>query len=210
MDERDVPYHKLLQQVLWPALAGNVLWSFFAVLIPVAEAWLFKGVPPSSVVDWVCRLVALVMAGSYLCADWLLTEKVKELLKQPPFKTRYAVLETILAVEITLVAVILATVEPIVPALCALSLVYLTAAFGLWKRAWVEAGYNRSFLIYLNLIAFGANAGVIAMTLAGVAPGWSRASVISTGILVVVVIVWWFHIFRGTPPVALPADGRRG
>lgn len=57
---------RLFHNVVWPAVAGNVAWAFFTVL--VEAHW-------SDHIFW-ARLAALLAVGIYLAADWYNTDEV--------------------------------------------------------------------------------------------------------------------------------------
>lgn len=57
---------ELFQNLLWPAVTGNVAWSFVSLL--VTEDWSLSSVQ--------ARLAALLLLTVYLCADWLRTKGV--------------------------------------------------------------------------------------------------------------------------------------
>lgn len=64
------PLLKLFQDLLWPAVAGNVLWSFFTLWIDVYFP------PPSDKpigfpADAHARILVLALLGVYLCYDWV-------------------------------------------------------------------------------------------------------------------------------------------
>lgn len=59
---------KLFQNLIWPAVAGNVTWAFFTVA--VSEQWNDTGVIP--------RLLSLILIAVYLCYDWITTEEAGE------------------------------------------------------------------------------------------------------------------------------------
>lgn len=62
---------KLFQNLIWPAVAGNVAWSFFTIAI--YESWTADGVIP--------RLLALLLLSVYLCFDWTTTDVENDKLK---------------------------------------------------------------------------------------------------------------------------------
>ncbi|MEZ0129437.1 hypothetical protein AB9T88_06540 [Flavobacterium sp. LBUM151] len=64
--------HKLFQNLIWPAVAGNVAWSFFSILIsdfPTKDNFTFT------------RLILLLLLAIYLGDDWIVTEKEADNLK---------------------------------------------------------------------------------------------------------------------------------
>jgi peptidoglycan/LPS O-acetylase OafA/YrhL len=63
--------NKLFQNLIWPAVAGNVAWAFFSIAI--GEKWKDIGVAP--------RLLSLLLLAIYLCYDWTTTDVVKDRLK---------------------------------------------------------------------------------------------------------------------------------
>jgi len=64
--------NKLFQNLVWPAVAGNVVWAFFSIAI--AEHWADKGVIP--------RLLSLLLLSIYLCYDWTTTDVEGDKLKE--------------------------------------------------------------------------------------------------------------------------------
>lgn len=64
--------NKLFQDLIWPAVAGNVAWAFFTVA--TSEKWCGPGVIP--------RLIALSLMAIYLCYEWLTTDIEKDNLKE--------------------------------------------------------------------------------------------------------------------------------
>lgn len=66
------PIHKLFQNLIWPAVAGNVAWSFFSIIImefPSVDIFVYT------------RLVLLFLLAIYLGDDWMVTEKEADNLK---------------------------------------------------------------------------------------------------------------------------------
>lgn len=189
--ESTLPSHKLLQQVLWPALAGNVLWSFFQVGSSLFADVIGKDQSPPT--DSWLKMIALVAVGVYLCADWLLTERMKIELQKEEYRRKYLVVETTLAMEIAAFALLLTTNVTGGYATILLCLAYGTAAVGLYVKAWPEVGYERRFLLCLNVAALCLNAGVL-----GVAArnrSWSIGyDFCSTLILCGVLVAWWWHM----------------
>jgi hypothetical protein len=53
----------LFQGLLWPAIAGNVVWSFFTVLFE-------KDIAFNSINTW-SRVFSLALIATYLCLEWL-------------------------------------------------------------------------------------------------------------------------------------------
>lgn len=64
--------NKLFQNLIWPAVAGNVAWAFFSIAI--TENWTDKGVLP--------RLLSLLLLAIYLCYDWTTTDVEGDNLKK--------------------------------------------------------------------------------------------------------------------------------
>lgn len=81
---------KLFQNLIWPAVAGNVAWAFFSVII--MENWSDKGV--------IARLAALLLLAIYLCYDWLRNESEIDNLKK-----HYWVGDAFLALTIIIFAI---------------------------------------------------------------------------------------------------------
>lgn len=191
--ETSVPSHKLLQQVLWPALAGNVLWSFFQVGSSLFVDWIGKKQwPPAD--SWL-KLIALIAVGVYLCADWLLTERMKIELQKKEYRRKYLFIETILAMEIATFALLLTTNVAGWCAAVLLCFAYATAAVGLYVKAWPEVGYERRYLLRLNLAAAVLNAVLLAV--AAWFWTWSIGyDFWSTLILCGVLGLWWRHMHQ--------------
>jgi len=61
----------LFQDLIWPAAAGNVAWSFFTMA--VGEKWLDPGVP--------ARLLVIFLLAIYLGVDWMRTTDTVKTLK---------------------------------------------------------------------------------------------------------------------------------
>lgn len=191
--ETSVPSHKLLQQVLWPALAGNVLWSFFQVgSSTFADAMEKCQLPPAQ--SWL-KLIALIAVGAYLCADWLLTERMKIELQKKEYRLKYLVVETMLAMEIATFALLLTTNVTGRYATVLLCLVYVTAAVGLYLKAWPEVGFERRYLLRLNVAAAVLNAVLLALS-AGARPWLIGYDFCSTLILCGVLGLWWWHMHQ--------------
>lgn len=62
--------NRLLHNVIWPAVAGNILWAFLQVLV---KGW--NGGNPS----YFPNLSALFLVGVYLAIDWVDTEKTSDI-----------------------------------------------------------------------------------------------------------------------------------
>jgi hypothetical protein len=66
------PISHLFQDLIWPAAAGNVAWSFFS--IAVGEEWF----PPLTR----ARLTVLLLLAVYLAVDWMRTAETVSTLKR--------------------------------------------------------------------------------------------------------------------------------
>ena len=94
LQAQKVPMKKLFQNVVWPAVAGSVAWSFFFVLVEKEPSDLYEG-----------RLGALFAVFIYLAADWCLTEAIFE-----DINPYYWIADIFLASSISIFAII--TTQP--------------------------------------------------------------------------------------------------
>ena len=67
-------HQKLFQNLIWPAVAGNIAWAFFSLIITKSDT-----ITDISVYT---RLIVLFFLAIYLGEDWLTTEKESEFLKK--------------------------------------------------------------------------------------------------------------------------------
>lgn len=150
---------KLLQGLIWPAVAGNVVWAFFTVAI---GKWNKLANCDSLVI---AQLVALVSLGVYLAADWWYTndmkeknEKNKDIMKRCcwPF-------DAFLAIAIAVSAIALSQdVVAIQLAKCTVGLAFITTAIGHCCGAWEvketiedeNCKHNRRWLAGINFSGF--------------------------------------------------------
>lgn len=61
--------NRLLHSVIWPAVAGNILWAFLQVAVA----------PDLADPSFFPKLAALLFVGIYLAIDWVDTEKMPEI-----------------------------------------------------------------------------------------------------------------------------------
>ncbi|MDR4467238.1 MAG: hypothetical protein MRJ68_02950 [Nitrospira sp.] len=109
---------KLVHNVVWPAVAGNVLWSFLQLLSdPTA----------SDPAPWP-RLVSLLLVGAYLSIDWIHTEN------EPQINDFYWIADVPLAAALAAFAV--ATQLGVTWAPIALAAAFLVATVGHCFGAW--------------------------------------------------------------------------
>lgn len=133
---------KLMQQVMWPAVAGNVAWGFFTLLM--------EG--NFSDLDYWARLCALLFTAIYLALDWLYTEHIKENLP-----ARYAPHEAVLAALISLFSIAISQEHPKGWSIWVLCMIFALVIFGHSRNAWetdphIRQLHNRSFLMGVNVV----------------------------------------------------------
>lgn len=172
---------KLLQNVVWPAVAGNVAWSFFSVLL--TGAW--------SSGDFYARLVALLFGAIYLGADWLYFEWVGNV------RSNYAIwFEGASATLITLFAIAIAQEPARSWVDLVLVAIFLTSTVGLLFGAWGNGknarAHSTTTLIVLNTI------GILWVGLPALGNWWLGWHVspflTSASGLAVVIVPWFAHI----------------
>lgn len=60
-------YHKLFQNLIWPAVAGNVIWATFSIGIEYNYH--------NGNLDSLWRILSLLILSIYLVSDWMTSEK---------------------------------------------------------------------------------------------------------------------------------------
>lgn len=126
---------RLLQNVIWPAVAGNVAWSLMNVFFVV----------PLSDKDWYWRVLALVTASIYLAADWLYFEQPNNI-RGP----KAAVFEGVSAMFIAFFALAVGQPTPTggvallttVPVSVFAGAIFSVSFVGLLSGAWTEENKN--------------------------------------------------------------------
>jgi hypothetical protein len=68
----------VVHNVIWPAVAGSILWGFFMVAL---DPWKSAGTPTIDI-SYYPRLLALLSGGIYLAIDWLDVEESKDDINQ--------------------------------------------------------------------------------------------------------------------------------
>ncbi len=159
----------LFSSVIWPAVAGNVAWAFFSVLVLEGD------LSPRSF--YFERLGLLAIVAAYLFLDWTHTEKIKERLKR-----YYWIADMFLAAAIAALAVAAQALKG--DGRWFLLAVYLAAVIGHVTDSWVAAGTVRGWgprLWWVGLY------GVASLIAAFGGTGWGWHLVVSVGL---VVLVW--------------------
>jgi len=137
---------KLLQNLIWPAVAGNVVWAFFTVAIAKWSKFSDDGFLV------LAQLVALAFLGLYLAADWLYTVK-----KNGNMRPCCWPFDAFLAIAIAVSAIALSQDNAAIQvAKCTMALAFLIAAIGHCFGAWetIEGtNYkdNNKWLAIINL-----------------------------------------------------------
>lgn len=140
---------KLLHGLIWPAVAGSVVWAFFTVAI---DKWSAIGDAGYLVI---AQLVALLFFAVYLAADWWYTNQ-KEVNMRPcywPFDALLAIAITVSAIALSLTSV------EIQVAKLSMALAFFITAIGHLLGAWEEDQshnykvnwFNRVWLVVINL-----------------------------------------------------------
>lgn len=167
----------LFQNLIWPAVAGNVAWSFFTVA--VQECWCDEGVQ--------ARLVVLVSIAVYLGIDWMRTEARRENLK-PGFW--YFLFDSALAAAIAVFAIAVQNRVQSAPSWGTWALVAVLAVttlghiLGVWEAAGSADPSDRGLLAIFNI------AGIVVVVIGhcGVIPGFAPWNL---PVAVLVVIGMW-------------------
>lgn len=164
----------LFQSVIWPAVAGNVAWAFFTVLI---QEWAQGGA-----YSWprLCLLGALAI---YLCLDWMHTESIKAELR--PW---YWVGDVFLATAIAAVAI--AAQASVGDGRLLLVGVFAASAgaqlCGAWTRRGVHPYRDGQWMHRLAwLVLNGAAASIAILGGSGKEWGWNLA-----GAATLVIVCW--------------------
>jgi hypothetical protein len=141
---------KLLHGLIWPAVAGSVVWAFFTVAVD-RESAIGDG-------DYlvIAQLVALFFFAAYLAADWRYTNQ-----KEVNMRPYYWPFDALLAIAITVSTIALSlTVLEIKAAKYSMALAFFTTAIGHLLGAWEEhlpqvhevSWFNRVWLAVINLV----------------------------------------------------------
>ena len=159
----------VLKGLLWPAIAGNVVWAFFNVAI--AEEW-------SSAVA--ARLASLVLLAFYLIFAW------KRDRDKQNVTVGYAVLDTFFAAAIAALAISKSAPSSAasIAATVALVSAFGISAFGHWRRVWMPNGYARE-----RKVLIGANMIAIGVALFGMRMEFGKHLWMDTGALAVVLVL---------------------
>lgn len=143
--------NKLFNSLVWPAVAGNILWSLFSLLI---------GASPS-VDNPGPRIVVLVLLGAYLCFDWIRMEASSNHRKPLAW-----IADLPHAVSVTVFALATASkTEPDVSSVanwlnaslaCVLAITAVGHLTTLWElRHQKPCGCRRFCLVAINLVGLG-------------------------------------------------------
>jgi hypothetical protein len=166
---------KVMQSVLWPAVAGSVVWSLISVA--VKEDWLEREV--------FIRLLVLAALAFYLSAEWLSTEQVPA-----AEATRFWRGDFPLSMAIAVFAIM--TEAKQARAAYALAAVFCVGVLGhitgVWSRNWRDWTGKRIAMIFVHL------AGLVI-----VGPTICRGPLEFTAALpaaVIAVIVGWLVVQR--------------
>lgn len=166
----------LFQNVIWPAVAGNVAWAFFYVAVQESRS---KSV--------VARLFLLFLLAFYLGFDWLRT--ASELYRM---KSWYWIGDAVLASMIVVAAI--ATQVPLKVEWLNVSLaaVFLAAVAGHIAGAWEPTGeiekrwWKRAQLAGISVLGF-----VLTFTLSGMLP---QGSLWHLPITMLLVLILWVPV----------------
>jgi hypothetical protein len=150
--------NELVRNVVWPAVAGNVLWSFLQVAIeqPVAPTPLLP------------RLAALLAVGLYLAIDWINGVGLS-------FRSRYWKFDIPLATAIATFAIATPKSAPV--AFWALGAAFSIAVVGHLNGAWdpqkkISHKSARRMLAAMNGLGLAL---LVGDRFARVAPEWDQA-----------------------------------
>jgi MFS family permease len=119
----------VFESVVWPAVAGNVLWSFLTVLFTQTTGWV-----------WFVRAVSLAIIGVYLFGSWRRTRK-----RPPASGRKYFLVDGVYAALISVFAISTAMIDQgdapdhiksLAIASIALTGMFVTAAVGHWQGYW--------------------------------------------------------------------------
>jgi hypothetical protein len=129
---------ELVHSVIWPAVAGNVLWAFLQVAF----------VPQPNQDARPQRLASLLLVGLYFCIDWIESEKTKE-----SINPKYWMVDIPLAVFIAVFAIV--TQSNIWWSWIALLLAYVIVVAGHYWGAWddkstTSSRSTRAILMVIN------------------------------------------------------------
>ncbi len=134
---------RFFHSVAWPAVAGNVVWAFFTVLIDANDA---RGGDS----HW-AKLVALLVLGFYLCIDWIDRD---ELTAHGQLRPTYWLPDLFFAPSIALYAI--ATQSNSSWANVGLALLFISAlaghVSGVWKPQDPSEPYHRKSYIAMNVL----------------------------------------------------------
>ena len=167
----------LFRNLIWPAVAGNVAWSFFSVA--VGESWTAP----------VCfRMLALGLVAGYLMLSWTME-------RDAPQSTEYYLLDSIFAVAIVIFAISTEDLKAVSSGwvTSALGAIFVAALFGHICKVWEpnRAAPQRYMLA-------GANAVGIVILLAGHFC-FSHTDLWHRPVAIGAVVVLWFWILSKYP-----------
>lgn len=162
---------KVLYQLVWPAVAGNVAWAFFTLLYTEAGAQIYE------------RLALLFLIALYLGMEW--TYSVGRKSKNKPLSW---IADAVLAVAIVWLAI--SAENGSSPGIYPLLFVFVTSAASHGVDAWTPLNTTRKLSarkswLYLNI-------GAVTIALSGAMVEGNPWGLNLVASLALVVGVWWF------------------
>lgn len=168
---------RIFQNVIWPAIAGNVAWAFFTVL--VEANWLDHA--------FLARLLSLLAVATYLATDWHATDISLE-----KINPQYWIADAFLAPAIALFAISVQSKSGWEP--YAIEMTFVVAIIGHLFGSWDETERgtsswpNRLKLVAINSI------GLVLLFAGTVLP--QRFQVYSIPAAIIVVVVLYIYYLR--------------
>ena len=174
----------LVHNVVWPAVAGSILWAFIQTAL---DPW--ESASPSNIdITYIPRLAALLSVGIYLAEDWLRVEERNGLINK-----NYWMCDLLLAPTLAAFAISTEYYEKLDARLpqCALLFAFIIVIIGQLCGAWDDDGKES------HLTARSCFAGINLVGLAVVAWSFSAPAVYSfwlTAAAPLAVVVLYFML----------------